>query len=139
MPSASAGTTPPRVAEYRERHPSRAAGVHPATELGSCAGEEGWAVAECLLDWCAVGRSGDQFVDAVLEQDRGVGADPTREDDDGSVMAARDLCDAEGCLTEDGLGVDAALPGEDPVSADELPPEFDGLGYDLNAGSGHGA
>jgi hypothetical protein len=54
-------------------------------------------------------------------------------------MAARDLCDAEGCLTEDGLGVDAALPGEHPVGADELPPEFDGLGYDLNAGSGHGA
>ena len=110
----------------RTGHPSRAAGVHPATELGSCAGEGGWAVAECLLDWCAVGRNGDSLVDAVIKQDRGVSADPTREDDDGSVVAARDLCDAEGCLTEDGLGVDAIFSGEHPVGADELPPEFDG-------------
>ena len=52
-------------------------------------GECGPPVAACLFSGCPVGGDGNELVYAVIKQDRGVGADPTREDDDGRVCAPR--------------------------------------------------
>ncbi len=59
----------------------------------------------------------DEFVDSVLEPDRGVGTDPAGEDDDRYVVVACELRGTDRSLASDGLGVDAAFSREHPISA----------------------
>ena len=70
-----------------------------------------------MVDWRALRSDRDEFVDSVLEPDRGVGTDPAGEDDDRYVVVACELRGTDRSLASDGLGVDAAFSREHPISA----------------------
>ena len=111
-------------------------GAEPAACFGGRAGECCGPVAKRFLDWCALRGDHDEFVDSVLVQDRGVGTDPTTEDDDRNVVAACELRDTERCLALHGLGIDTAFSGEHPISTRDGVFQTNRFGDDLHSGLG---